>query len=275
MAVDGEKIELSGLQFKLGLYKLKPQTGTFLVIEYNGIKHHFFVNYKPEMEGCVIFGTGAVSKKKVSIPYFDRIKWSESIPSSTIYYFDSTLFLNDETCLGWLYGTNDRWYMKEVEEILKILLKKMKLNHNDTLFVGSSGGGYTSCALATLFKSSALVYNPQLICLNWSEPHNELLRKVLKEGEELIEERLNLNKIIEKNHFCPELHICQNVVAIDDLTTQIVPFISELSEEYHLGNKVKIDFYANEKGHSGMVDTLKTIEMIKDDLAKLLKRNRS
>ena len=36
----------------------------------------------------------------------------------------------------------------------------MKIQYKKTLFVGSSGGGFTSCVLATFFDSKALVFNP-------------------------------------------------------------------------------------------------------------------
>ena len=110
------------------------------------------------------------------------------------------------------------------------------------------------------------MFNPQLICKNWSQPHIEALETVLDEGETLIEGRLNLNSIIEAQNIVPSMHICQNVEAEEDVTNQIVPFIKRLSPEYHLGNKVKIDFYQNEKGHNGMVDNEKTIDLILRDL---------
>lgn len=156
--------------------------------------------------------------------------------------------------------------MIDIEVIIRSLLKKMKIDDKRTIFVGSSGGGFTSCALATLFESRALVYNPQLICKNWSKPHIEALESVLQDNEELIEDRLNLNTIITSTGNCPDLHIVQNVYAEDDINNQIVPFVKNLAPEYHLGNKVKFDFYSNEKGHNGMVDNQKTIEMILTDL---------
>lgn len=252
---------------KLGAIKLTSENG--IIIEVNskgGVKHYFFINYVKNSKECIIFGTGAINKKKVQLPYFDRLKWFKEFPCSVIYYFDSTLFLHERINLGWLYGNNQRWYMEEVESILRTLLKIMGVDPKDTLFVGSSGGGFTSCALATFLESKALVFNPQLICKNWSKPHIEALETVLKPGEKLLENRLDLNQIIQMKGSCPKLHIVQNVYAEEDFLGQIIPFVKNLSDKYQLGNQVSFDFYSNEKGHNGMVDNERTIKMILHDM---------
>ena len=253
---------------RMGAYKLDPTNGVMLDVNYDRVHHYLFVKYNKKSDKCVIFGTGAINKKKVDLPYFDRLKWYDKIPCNVIYYFDSTLLLNDTVNLGWLYGTNQRWYLKEIEELIRLLLKKMNVDSSNTIFAGSSGGGFTSCALATLFNSKAIVYNPQLICKNWSIPHIEALKTVLKEEEELDDNRLNLNNIITHEGSCPLLHICQNVYAEEDIINQIVPFVKQLPEEYLLCERVRFDFYSNEKGHNGMVDNDKTIDMILTDLEK-------
>lgn len=132
------------------------------------------------------------------------------------------------------------------------------------------GGGYTSCVLATLFKSNAIVFNPQLICCNWSKPHIDRLKDgVLCEDQQLLEDRLNLNLIIEKFNYLPSLHIFYNVVAKEDIDNQLIPFVSKLSEKYsvmEIKDRIRFDFYTNEKGHNGMIDNDDTIKLIEQDL---------
>lgn len=111
----------------------------FLEIIDRGQSHHFFINHVPHSEKCIILGTGAVNKKKVSIPYFDRMSWYNLFTVSSIYYFDSTLFFDDVN-LGWLYGTNDRWYMEDVANIIIKLLVNMNISPENSICVGSSGG---------------------------------------------------------------------------------------------------------------------------------------
>ncbi len=257
---------ISKLQLDLGRLKLEEQQATLLEVNYSGVTHYVLYYYRSDSDKCVVFGTGAINKKKIQIPHFDRLSWHTQLPCNSIYYFDSTLYLNESLNLGWLYGTNRRWYMEEVESIVLKILKKMRVGLNDTVFVGSSGGGFTSMAMAAHLHSRALVYNPQLICRKWSKPHIERLECVLEEGEELLEERLNLNRVIENSRYCPELRIVQNVYAEDDIINQIVPFMKDLSPEYHLGNRVRFDFYSNTLGHNGMVDNVRTQEMILEEL---------
>ena len=64
----------------------------------------------------------------------------------------------------------------------------------------------------------------------------------------------------------PKLHIVQNVYAEEDMVNQIIPFVKELPSEYQLGNRIRFDFYSNDKGHNGMVSNEKTLDMIMNDL---------
>lgn len=168
-------------------------------IEDKEVKYEFLINYKSNLNSAVIFGTGDINRETKPLPCFDRHSWSSDINATCIFYADPTLYKTIETGLCWCYGTNDNWYLKNIADYLELMLNALEIPINNTLFFGSSGGGFTAMALATLLHGRATVINPQFIIENFWERKVNLMKQVcLHNKETLIDYRVSIVKLINK-----------------------------------------------------------------------------
>ena len=254
----------------------KPKEPTIYDILWNDVHFEFLINHKEESNKAVIWGTGVVNKKvTTSIPIFSRATWMNNINYTSIYYFDPTLYVNDEITLGWGYGTNDNWYLEKIAYLINYILDKQNIDRKNILFYGSSGGGFIAIMLATMFHSKCAVVNPQFIVENYIEKGNttitiERLRKYcLKENENLLPERINVVELMKKENYIPQIHLSQNIQAEKDITTQLNPFLQELSYSgLDCTDRIKIELYYDEKGHNGMPSKEKCLQTINENLTK-------
>ncbi|MBM6665312.1 heparinase II/III domain-containing protein [Flavonifractor plautii] len=230
-----------------------PQKGTIYDILWDGVHFEFFVHYKPDSTQALILGTGDVGQHPR--PYFARISWAREFPYTSIYYSDPTSYRKGCT-LGWGYGTNDRWYLENIAVILMRILSKLNIKTEDTLFYGSSGGGFTSMMLASMFRSRATVINPQFIVENfWSKKVNALKDACLAEGETLLPERTAVLPTFLRENWFPYLHVMQNIQAEADIERQLTPFLEQLSQSgCDCDRRLTIDFYSSEGAHKAMPD---------------------
>ena len=249
------------------------KTQTLFEIMKDGVKFEFLVKYRPEYKGAIILGTGAITAN-VPLPIFSRSTWAEDIPATTIYYFDPTIYDGDAN-LCWGYGNNDRWYLQEIGDICKIILNDLQITIEDTLFFGSAGGGFMSIMLACMLRSRATVFNPQIFVESFYPSRVKQFKEcVLKSGESLIEERVNVVAFIRKEQYCPQIHYVQNIYkktginASFDSAKMLSPYL-RLVEEYDLldqGSALKITLYSNVLEHNGLMSKEQTINMMIKDL---------
>ena len=244
--------------------------GIIYDILWRGVHFEFFVNYKPGSGQAVIFGTGDVGAKKIR-PSFDRISWAGEIPGTAIYYFDPTIYLG-ESSLGWGYGTNDRWYLEEIAVLLKKLLDKMDIPVSNTLFYGSSAGGFMSMGLAAMLRSRATVINPQFTVENfWPRLVGIMKESCPKEGESLLTEHTHVAAIFEEQHYFPLLHVIENIKSKPDFTMHLSPFLTELTGmSLSCTGRLTVDFYSDQGGHNAMPSKAVCLDHIVKDLAQPL-----
>ena len=244
--------------------------GIIYDILWRDVHFEFFVNYKPGSERAVILGTGDVGTKK-SRPCFDRISWAGEMPGTAIYYFDPTIYLG-ESSLGWGYGTNDRWYLEEIAILLKKLLDKMDIPLSNTLFYGSSAGGFMSMGLAAMLRSRATVINPQFTVENFWPLLVDIMKKsCLKEGETLLSDRTHVVAIFEGQGYFPLLHIIENLKSQSDFTMQFSPFLVELTEtSLPCTGRLNLELYSDQGGHNAMPSKAVCLDHIVKDLAQPL-----
>lgn len=174
-----------------------PHEPTIYSIDWHGVKFYFLLRRISTSNKVVLWGHGAIDKKK-PMPVFHRHTWGSEIDVNGIWYFDPSCYLG-EANLCWGYGTNDRWFLKDIAYIIWCILKKWGISTSDALFFGSSGGGFTSIALATFLRAKAFVINPQLFCEKYNSiALNRFKSSCLKDNEELKSERLNIFLIMKK-----------------------------------------------------------------------------
>ena len=100
--------------------------GVIYDILWDDVHFEFFIHYKPDSGRAVILGNGGLrrtAKNTTPMPVFHRISWAKEIPCTAIYYFDPTCYLGDLSA-GYGYGTNDRWYLKQIAVLIERILNK-------------------------------------------------------------------------------------------------------------------------------------------------------
>ena len=134
--------------------------------------------------------------------------------------------------------------------------------------MGSSGGGFTAIALAILLRGRAFAINPQLICTNfWPRIVKKMKDTCLRAGEKLIEERLDVAKLADKEGFTPSVYLMINTASERDLRTQLQPFVEEMHKLSLPIRKIKLNKYFCEGGHSAMPDKQKCLQVIHEELS--------
>lgn len=241
--------------------------GTVYDIVWDGVHYEFFIHYKPDSTQAVILGTGSVIGTKVN-PLFVRIAWAQEMPGTAIYYSDPTSYL--PPCnLGWGYGTNDRWALKDISALLQKILDKLHIPTGNTLFYGSSGGGYTSMLLAAMLRSRATIINSQFNIEGYipAKCVDQLKQVCLKEGETLLPERTHAATFFQQEGYFPPLHVVQNIRAKKDITTQLSPFLDALADlSLDWSDRLRIEFYADDGGHTAMPSKEVCLKHISEDL---------
>ena len=250
--------------------------GMIYDILWNGVHYEFYIFNRPNSSSAVIFGSGAL--RPAQLPHFNRISWSTSIQETTIFYSDPTLYRFDpsgqseEFVAGWGYGTNDRWYLEEIAVLLTKILDRLNIPTSNTLFYGSSAGGFMSMVLAAMLRSRATVINPQFTIENYVKRSVDLMKRVcLKKGESLLPERTHVSAVFAQQSYFPLLHILQNVQSKLDVTAQLSPFLAELNEmSLPCTERLTVDLYSEPGGHGAMPAHELCLRHIAEDLARPL-----
>ena len=148
----------------------------------DGINYEFIARFSSFSDGLICFGSGSADRngpKAVEPPIFQRFSWYNAFEESVLFYNDPTRYLGDLR-LGWGIGDRDIWYLGVIADIIVLISENIGVKSKNTLFYGSSGGGFTSIQLGTLIKGSlVLINNSQLILFNY-ESKLDYFEKVLK-----------------------------------------------------------------------------------------------
>ncbi|MGP4038854.1 glycosyl transferase family 2 [Gracilibacillus sp. D59] len=243
-----------------------------LDVEKEGIHYEFLIKMNSDNDKAIVFGSGAYdASSDLQPPIFQRHKWIGEFEENLIYYNDPTLYLGSIN-IGWGFGREDVYYLKEISTIIMYLLKRLNISLNKTLLYGSSAGGFMSLMLGGFLKQPlVLVNNPQTIVWNYYERHvNAMFNSTMPnmEREEIIKKykkRLNVVKFYKEEQFVPKIIYLQNVSSNRDITHHLDPFILGLKEieDSNFNEKVEITLYADKKsGHNPLKknETLRYIE---------------
>ncbi len=245
---------------------------TIYAIRWNGVTFEFAVHCPVGAKAAVVLGSGDVGRQP-SRPAFHRITWANQIPGCAIYYFDPTVYIG-KTTLCWYYGTNQRWYLENIAVLIKKILNRLSIFTVNTLFFGSSGGGFSSILLGSMLHGRVLAINPQMIVQNFYPSFIRLLKEtVLAPGEELLSERMNAIQLIQREGFFPPIHIWQNICSASDIKEQLIPFLSQIAEgAINAQNHLRVSFYSghdNRNNHNAMPPETDCLRMITEDLTRL------
>mgnify|MGYP002543788920 CR=1 FL=1 len=240
----------------------------FYQIHWGGVCFAFAVRAPRWADRAVVLGSGDM-RQNGDGSRFHRLSWASEIPGCAIYYHDPTLAAGEST-MDWGYGTNQRWYLENIAVLLKKILDRLGIALSDTLFFGSSGGGYMSILLASMLHARAAAINPQLI-LEHSYPSQVKLFQdsVLQPGERLIPLRTHALRLIEREDFFPPLRILQNRTASREIACQLTPFLNELPGlDAEQSDNLSVCFYDAGGGCGAMPPKADCLRLMAEELAR-------
>ena len=232
-----------------------------------GYKYEILVNVKNNYKKAVVFGTGAVDRSK-SLPRFNRCSWADDIDATCIYYSDPTLYKTEQVRLCWCYGDNSDWCLKTIAHLITKILVNLSISLDNTLFFGSSGGGFTAMALATILRGRATVINPQFFARNTIDFFDSFKETVNYDDTNLIESRIDILELIKSEGYLAPIHLIINFASERDFEFQYKPFVEKMYQNGFNMPLYNITEYYNERGHNGMPSKEKCIQIIENDLTQ-------
>lgn len=225
----------------------------------DNLDFHFQFHYKKDCNNLVVFSNGAIDTNKRKLPVFMRSTWSDEINANCLFIDDRTIHDNDLK-IGWGIGTSQRHYLKDYNRFVKLICKLFDFKSNQTIYFGSSAGGFMSMAMACEHKGTkAIVNNPQTYVYNYTSGSVKKIFQHLSpkiQHSEIInnyKDRLSITKIMSKNKHVAEIHYLQNRLCQTDIDRQLNPFL-KMMDKYNIDSKnVNIILYNNQKsGHNPM-----------------------
>lgn len=147
------------------------------VVYHSGIKFEFYYKPNDSSEILYVFSPGYLNRSTHTHPYYQRIKWFDVINRKGLILTDPTLNLSEVMGIAWMQGSSKEFYLEKYAEVIKTISLKIGISEDNTMFYGSSAGGFASLMFLTYFPSSfAVVNNPQTNIFNFDEKH---VRKLL------------------------------------------------------------------------------------------------
>lgn len=251
-----------------------------LQVMYNDTIYCLVIRFSSNNKNLICTGPGAHERDTIlngellKPPFFDRWSWYKYFDESFIAYADPMLFYDEEIKIAWLIGNKEHWYLKDLSEIIEELCKNQNINHNNILFYGSSGGGYTSVVLGTLIKNSqVLINNSQLFVLNYWEYMVDAVFDMLYDTfdgldkNEIIQKikyRLDVIELFKKENYAPFITYYVNSESEPDVTNHGIPFIKKIHKLKQF-NGLNVIYYREIKEfpHTPMASN-QTIRIIKE-----------
>ncbi|PGS49154.1 glycosyl transferase family 2 [Bacillus sp. AFS041924] len=260
---------------KLNDIDIIQNTPFILIVNWDSVDYEFLVRANEASSDLLVFGSGAYEPAKMKPPIFQRHSWTEHFDSNMIYYNDPTLYLG-QMSLGWGHGTDDTFYLEKIAKIIEKLMNRLSVKAEDTLFYGSSGGGFMSMVLAGFIRGAkALVNNPQTIIPNYYQSHVNLLLEAAhpnltpEESAKKYITRLNVLEFFKEINYMPYIFYLQNTACNHDVVKHFMPFVRGLNtlKDSLTYDRLTIELYSNkEQGHNPLEldDTIHYIKQIKN-----------
>ena len=240
----------------------------------NNVKYEFLVKISSKSDRLICFGgSGLVNQKKTKLPVFERHSWITKFKESIIIYADPTFKISPEIRAGWFLGNEDDWYLETISNIINKIMENSKISAENSLFYGTSSSAFSSIALATLLKSTAVAGNfhynvfkaPGPIAIKRAKKilFNNLDEKIIMDKYGY---RIDLLELFKKEDYVPKIISYINTTHKIDLVDNCLPFIKglhDLKGNFKEVNDVEIILYSSEDGHHGRIKRNTIIPFIK------------
>ncbi|MBD2845923.1 prolyl oligopeptidase family serine peptidase [Paenibacillus sp. IB182496] len=196
--------------------------------EIDRIKYDFL--FSPgEEKRLFVFFNGDFDRNKYTPPVFQRWSWASHFPGHCIYISDPSLNLCKNVGLAWYIGTKQISFTEKITMLVRKVAQITRVNEEDIVFYGSSGGGFASLFISKNFPAALTVaINPQIdLTRYYQNKVNDFLNElfdgfniddikkyyynrfsILEHSKELISQRIiyaqnKLDKHHYNNHFKP------------------------------------------------------------------------
>ena len=252
-----------------------------LLIPYNNELYSFIIKFSSKNKNLICMGPGARNRDQVDKngnvmkpPFFVRWSWHEYFDESVIAYADPVMDHMDDIAITWFVGDDEHWPLQDIALIFEKLTANQNILHENILFYGSSGGGFSAFVLGTLIKNShILVNNPQFFVLNYGKQFVDKLFELLKiefnglSREEIIEKiayRIDAIELFKRENYIPPMTYYLNSKSKIDMKLQF-PKLTEAYFDLENVNPFKIIMYEDpeiERPHNPLPNK-DTIDIIK------------
>lgn len=249
-------------------YFLKEYQGEHLKITINHLDFYFKINLKNRNDKLIVFSNGAVDPSKSKLPVFMRSKWAEDFNANCLYIDDKTIH-NNNLKIGWGVGTENRHYLLDYIQCVEKVRSILNIDSKNTIYYGSSAGGFMSIAMATIdIGTKAIANNPQTYVYRYhkgsvDELFNTIFPKL--ERNEVIKKmsyRLSLVNIMARSKNVPEIWYLQNRLCKGDIVNHYNPFCENI-DKYNIDcKKINFIFYHNKEDGHNPLNRKKTTEFI-------------
>lgn len=150
--------------------RLRPDRIQRLDVRVGPLTYNLLTGKRRRGRLFVLLRGAETDRKNLPLPRFSRFSWRDRFPGTVVCIADPTLYLDDELKLGWYFGAPDHDVVQHVARIVEVLCAKLGLAVEDTVFYGSSGGGYAAmqCAARLGRGATAVAINPQTEVLRYT-----------------------------------------------------------------------------------------------------------
>ena len=145
----------------------------------SGHRYDFILSKKSKKRLFVVFSGKANSKKlKLNPPVFQRWKWADKFPGSTLFVSDPSLYLNEKLSLAWYIGTKTHDHHDTLSKVILNVANHLGIENEHIIGYGSSGGGYASLRMSSFIPGmTSVAINPQVVI---KEYHEKAVNRFLK-----------------------------------------------------------------------------------------------
>lgn len=196
-----------------------------------------FLYFPSNEQRLFVLCPSAIIRGKFLVPYFYRWSWARDgiFPGNVIVVSDPTFDVDDKIEAGWFVGEKDKDGTKNFCDIIKIFNKLLKISFKQTIFWGSSAGGFIAIQFSKYFPGSkAVAVNAQtdIDKSPWYKLLYELSFKGLSREEinSHYQNRLKILPCIDKLK-SNKIVMVQNTLDEHHYHEQFLPFASQILQK--------------------------------------------
>jgi len=173
-----EELDLSGItQGRFSVFEEGGRFDAYLSRKPDGPSSGRTPNGGTNANRLFVLLSGAVDRRRRTLPHFNRWSWDEDFPGHLLCVSDPTLRVHDQLRLGWYLGTSEVDWTATLARVVARVAEQLGVEPSDITFYGSSGGGFAGMMLATHLKGAgAIAINPQTNILHY---HRRPVRAML------------------------------------------------------------------------------------------------